>query len=518
MSQQKNPRQQHSLTEDAKSRISQLLDQAVATARAEKQCDPFFQKTAAHLKAEDENCIPLITRRVLRADYGEKEILLQILKYFKGVEHIQFLQDLLDREVITARMGRIILDIFNKSDMIIESGTTSRLLDLDALSQKITHSVLSGAIDTSVVELFVSRPAREQEGIMIELIAETGPKCALFLAKLFEINKPAGQAMLKLAVSEPTEESYRLLIDMYDKTGNKDILKIAKKGAHALRQKGVDVGAESGKEPQEAVFKSAELPSPRAFTTMIDAEGFQLLFMLKPISQHEIKIFNTMLSQEKGIQDIEAITALRRETRQLIANLLNDKKIEFIEIPVAHGAFLISEATALVRQQGGILSPVLVQWNMLFADFLPAPGRPAIYDVLQPDEIRADGELAGKAIKLLDITEIPYWFIATGSGRDIWRTTCRQGAQQAETPAEAALKLATELFFTDGRLKAFVRRLEEQAYIFHLKGRIDAAKIAFAQALDLATPGLKPTDNAFCREIIRRGVEYFLARDNKAGA
>ncbi len=515
MSQQKNPRQQQNLSKEAKSSITKLLDQAVATAGAQQQVDAYFENIAAQLKDVSEDCIALITRRILRADYAEKEILLQIMKYFKGVEHIEFLQDMLDREVITARMGRIILDIFNKSDMIIETGMTSRLLDLDALSQKVSHSVLSGAVAAADAELFISRPPKEQQGIMIELIAEAGPKCALFLAELLKLSKAVGLAMLKLATAEPTEASYRLLIDIHERTGNKDILRTAKKAAHALRQKGVDIGAEPDKKPRKSVFKTAELPSPTAFATMIDAEGFQLLFMLKPISQHEIKIFNTMLSQEKGIQDIEAITALRRETKQLITNILGDKKIEFIEIPVPHGAFLLTEAIDMIRSKGGVLSPVLEQWKQLFADMLPAASRHEIHDILDPDAVRADTALAAKAPVLMDSTECPYWFIATKDGRDIWTSLRRADAGPDEPPAEEEIARAAELFFTGPRLKAFARRMEEQAYIFHVKKRPDDAKIAFAQALALAEPGLKPSENLFCLETIRRGIKYFTSLEKK---
>ncbi len=82
-------------------------------------------------------------------------------------------------------MGRIILDIFNKSDSILESGISSRLLDLDALSQKINHSVQSGSIDAELIQVFISRPAREQEGIMVELIEEAGPKFSHFSCTTF---------------------------------------------------------------------------------------------------------------------------------------------------------------------------------------------------------------------------------------------------------------------------------------------------------------------------------------------
>ncbi len=516
MSLTKGAEHKPSISKDSESRISSMIDKAVAEACKETQFDSFYQKTAEALKAEDENCVPSITRRILRADYRQKEILLQILKYFKGVEHIGFLQDILSREIITARMGRIILDIFNKSDMMLEPGIASRLLDLDALSQKINYSVLSGNIEDSVVQTFIARPSTEQAGIMVELIEDTGSKCVIFLAKLFEAHQAMGHAMLKFAVSEPTAQSHQLLAQLYEKTGDKEIQRIAKKIAHTLKQQGIDVAAAEHKQHHEAIFKTAELPEPRAFATMIDAEGFRLIFMLKPISQHEIKIFNIMLSEEKGIADIEAITSLRRESEQLIKNLFSDKKIEFTEIPADKAAYLVMEAVTRTENQGGILSPNMVQWKTLFSNLLPVASMPAIYEIFNETDIQADGDLKGQSTVLLEVNEIPYWFIATDSGRDMW-ARLRQLTDNAlpvmsthtEVNDNELVKETANQFFTTARLQTFRRRLEELAYIFYLKGNSGNAKIAFSQALALTTPGLVPSDNIFCSSIIRKGIAHF---------
>ncbi len=66
MSFPKGAHQNESSTDDSKSSISSLLDTAVAEAQKEQQFESFYQKTAEALKAADENCVPLITRRILR--------------------------------------------------------------------------------------------------------------------------------------------------------------------------------------------------------------------------------------------------------------------------------------------------------------------------------------------------------------------------------------------------------------------------------------------------------------------
>jgi len=223
-----------------------------------------------------------------------------------------------------------------------------------------------------------------------------------------------------------------------------------------------------------------------------------------------------MLSQDKGIADIEAITSLRREAQKLIKNLFSDKKIEFIEIPADKAAYLVQEAAARTEQQTGIVSPTMVQWKTLFGDIIPADSLPPVYQLYSADAIRADTALLRESEKLLEHTEIPFWFIVTDCARSMWQQYSQVGdtasaeAFPQDSDREAALMTDTaDRFFTSEQLKKFRRRLEELAYIFHIKGNTELAQIAFAQALNLESQGGRPSENSFCSSIIQKGLSYF---------
>ena len=89
----------------------------------------------------------------------------------------------------------------------------------------------------------------------------------------------------------------------------------------------------------------------------------------------------------------------------------------------------------------------------------------------------ADGKLKDQSTVLLEVNEIPYWFIATDSGRDMW-ARLRQPTDnalpvmdiQTEDNDNELVKETANQFFTADRLQTFRRRLEELAYIFYLKG------------------------------------------------
>ncbi len=93
--------------------------------------------------------------------------------------------------------------------------------------------------------------------------------------------------------------------------------------------------------------------------------------------------------------------------------------------------------------------------------------------------------------------------------RQAGEDTAPDAAVNDEASETELIKKTADDFFTQERLKKFRRRLEELAYIFHVKGDTDHAKIAFAQALGLESLDMKPSENSFCSSVIRTGIAYF---------
>jgi len=516
MAPRKTKKQAPATDSETFSKINGMLDAIFAEASASHQFDSFYAAKAREIREAAPDYFPVLAKRFLKSSHREKEMLLNLLRHCKGVEHIKFLQDVIRREPFLPSTGLMMLDLFNKSDAMIEPGIASRLLDLDSLTQRIKHALLQGTLDVSLIAEFFKHDDNEKEGILTQLLEETGMKFSLFIVKALEADEHQGMWVVHFVTRSFDETSFKMLSDVFSMTGNKEIAKIMKKAAHSLRQKGIVLDLPAEGEQQDAVFKKAVLPDARAFVSSIDAEGTRIIFMIKPVTIYETKIFNIMTSDRKGIHDIEVINSLRRETRVFISRLLSDKKIEFLETGVENAAFLVEEACRLTEAQEGIVSSNIVQWRTAFAEILGVRQQPLIYDILTPGPAIDLNGLADRGRELLEATRMPYWFVVTPEARDSWMKLTNilysplalDDKQKRERVNECISETAAQ-FFTPQRCILFKRRLEEFAWFLHSKDRQELAKTALAAAHALIAPDLQPAENRFCREIIRSGFQFF---------
>jgi hypothetical protein len=239
------------------------------------------------------------------------------------------------------------------------------------------------------------------------------------------------------------------------------------------------------------------------------------LFIVKPVSTYESKVFNLISNDSKGIHTLEVFGTHRGETSQLIKKLLNDKKSDFREIDTARCVALAMEARELSRAKDQIVPATFSQLEAQFAEHAANRPAPEIYDIISADEIAALNPAPDTGV-LVDTMELAFWYIVTAEGKACWEKIVRfavdKTAAHAENRQEQMRIFADEElagFFTAERKHAFKRRLEEFAGIFHAKGYADQARTVLCAALNLATPGHDPLKDPFCIKIIDRAFEIF---------
>ena len=230
----------------------------------------------------------------------------------------------------------MILDLFNKCDAMVQPGMASMLLELDALAQRLKQHITNrDAVDDPAVqhsiEEFTKRSEREKEGILIQLVEEVGEEQVPLLLAICEKDPAWALKTAALIASLNTASSLEILQRLYERTAQKDILKIIKKTIHALRQKGVEVAEYEPQAPEEAVFKKITLPEVRAFVSSIDGVGDRIVFMIKPVSAHESRVFEIFMSDTSGIRDISSVSIIRKEAEQFIDKLTREEKVMFVE-------------------------------------------------------------------------------------------------------------------------------------------------------------------------------------------
>lgn len=499
---------------ESRRQLSVFLDEFFAEALAGQQSELFYSQKARQLQEISPDGIAALTRRLQKADWAEQDVLVQLLARFNGVDHVSFLQEFVGREAFMPKTGMKILDIFNKSDVIISSGVAGTLLDYDNFAQRITRALMLDAVDDGLVHDFLACGQHQQDGIAAQLLEDYGPRSAPLLARICAADKKAGERIFAMLDTIAGERGFRVMEALYAVDGRKDILKRMKKAARALSQKGISVALPQTAAKSAPVFQSGGLPPARAFASTIDAEGFRILFLVKPVSPHESKVFHVVTNDSKGIHTFDVFAAIRGESSQLIKKLLQDTKSDFREIETEHCVALVMEAVEIARAQSRIVPATFAQLEAHFAGCIGKKTAPAIYDVIRADEITAL-DPAPDTGALADAMDLAFWFIVTPEGRRSWETLSRQASEKKAAVDESrdqvrawAAEVLTS-FFTDVRKRMFMRRLEEHAFILYSKGYADQARAALAAALHLAAPEHDPVRDPFCVSMIERAFDVF---------
>ncbi len=522
MKKRKKPSGDHSRNsvEQQRNYINAILDTICSAAAAgEPQLDSFYAQKAAELQACD-NSFSVISKRFLKADEREKEILVNFFRYWSGLEHIQFLQEFINTEVFWPRIGTMILDLFNKNDIMVQPGMAAMLLELDDLAQRLQQQLSNRhgsneSMAADAIEEFVQKSDREKTGIMLQLVEAVGTDVVPLLCAVYEKNQAwvlEAAAVIGALNSEP---ALQILRQLYERTGHKDLVKVIKKTIHALKQKGIAAPAFDPQVDKQPVFKKIVLPEGRAFVSIIDGRGDRIIIMMKPISVHETRVFEIFLNDATGVHDLGSVCIIRKEAEQLIEKLTGDERLVFVETTPEHACFLVEEAYRINEQTGTVAAGSRAQWREVFADAVGKNSQPIIYTCLDAAVIGEQQALLYQAQNLLKQTAILFWFIESEEARDGWRKVQQiknsplvLSQAQVDERLEAQYRETARAYFSAERRTLFKRRLEEVAYICYRQGRDEDARIAFCAALSL-TAGMPPDKNPFCLRLVEEGFAYF---------
>lgn len=491
----------------------------IAAATAGAQLDSFYEQKAAELRGYD-NCFSIISKRFMKADEREKEMLVNFFRYWPGLEHLQFLQEFINTEVFWPRIGIMILELLNKSDVMVQPGIASMLVELDDLAQRLKqhlvnrHSVNEQTAADTVVE-FIQKSDREKTGIIMQLVEEVGAELGHLLRAVYEKDRAWALEAAAVIGGLNSETALQILRQLYELTADKDLVKVIKKTIHALKQKGVAVADFEPQADEQPVFKKIVLPEARAFVSVIDGMGDRIIIMMKPVSVHETRVFEIFINDVTGIHDVSSVCVIRKEAEQLIEKLTGEEKLVFVETTLEHACFLVEEAYRINVQTGAIAAGSIAQWRDVFAETAGKTNQPIIYACLDAAVIGEQQALLYLAPKLFKQTAILFWFIESDEAKEGWRKVQQiknsplvLSPAQVEERLEAHYQETARAYFTEEKRTLFKRRLEEVAYIYTRRGQDEEARIALCAALSLAG-GRPPDKNPFCISLVEEGFNYF---------
>ena len=509
-------------------KINDILDILVQETLKTSRLDSYYTDKADEMSSIDKNCFSIIAKRFKKADDKEKESLLQLLKHFKGVEHIRFLQEFIKKEPFWPRTGLAMLEVFNKSDAMLEEGLASRLLDLDQFAEKLKRWLLNTEFNEqtnnagALVDEFCSKPATERKGILCQLIEETGGKITPLIIKIITCDEKKGCEATCIVSGFPATDSIPILEAVYKQTKKKEILKIIKKTAYSLNKKGVEVPSFESKPEKKSVYHTASIPEPSAVISSIDHEGYRVIFMVRPLTAYEYKVFSIMTNDVEGIHEIDVQNSFKKESQAFIDRLFTDKKAEFLRVSCDSAAFLVEEACKTSEKQNKPVSVNISQWKNLFSDSIGIRQQPLIYDHFTENEIASMDNAPVCPEDFFEQTNIVVWFISTQEAREQWMkmanilyTPIVLSDLQTKQRIEELQKETTRLFFSKERRGVFKRRLEDSAYFYYRNNEPEMAKTALFFAMTLSAPDMDPENNRFCLGMIKKGFDLFKASYKK---
>lgn len=499
----RNKKPNGSVENGTKNSVQECIDAVLAAAAAEAQLDSFFRTKAEEIMIAGDEGWAVLSRAFQKGTASDRAALLQLMRFLKGFQHIEFLQNFIARDGFQPRIGMRILELLNRSDIMLPGGVASRLMELDNLTQRLKLNIDGDCVDETDVEHFCGCAEAVRQGVLAQLVDETGPVVSRLIQALLLRQEAMGLEILNSVCRSPGLDQFRILQDLHTRTGRKDVAKLVKKMARTLQQKGVAVEAlaTTDRSRKSPVFQKAALPPGKAFSSKVDAEGYRIFFLVAPVTTHESKIFHVMLQYGIGIREIEVMTSLRKNTQKLIDKLLDDTKTEFVEIDIDQAAFLVQEARRMAEENGRIVSANIKQLERCFRLPEDIDGKePPVYDLLGTPVL--DDDVAGRCKTLLDESEIRFWYIASTDARVVWDRFL-EAREQCDSPDDAQLgrrivelkQEARTAFFTPERLKVFKRMLEENAWFAAVKGNRDFAGTALSVA-----SRLDPRDESSCRD------------------
>jgi len=273
------------------------------------------------------------------------------------------------------------------------------------------------------------------------------------------------------------------------------------------------------------VFKKITLPEARAFVSSIDGVGDRIVFMIKPVSAHESRVFEIFMSDTSGIRDISSVSIIRKEAEQFIDKLTREEKVMFVETTQGNACFLVEEAYRINEQGGTVVAGSIAQWRSVFSDTPGQNTQPIIYECLDAAAIGNQQSLLAKAEKLFKRVEILVWFIESDEAKEGWMKVKQiknsplvLSPVQIEERVREQYRETAQAYFSGKTRAIFKRRLEEVAYLYNRQGQDEEARLALCAALSL-TSDMPPGNNPLCLSLIKEGFKFFesdtVIRGNK---
>jgi hypothetical protein len=299
-------------------------------------------------------------------------------------------------------------------------------------------------------------------------------------------------------------------------SADKEIQKEARRIAHHLRLRGIDVGAPPKPAPPPPPAEPAPVELPTLLSS-IDSHGERVAFWTRVLPGRGIEVAQIVLSDQRGVVSLSLAELSRRRFRELCEELVHEGPVTIVEASRDAVRRAIDRARMLGRERGELPSS-FAPWAAQVFGPVPAAAPPPLGpegDGRPPADDAGRAGLARESGVLFDQPEIDRWApdeeamqrvalrVDEAAASPLYLSGAA-GEQQREEAVAAAVDRAALAYFEEPAIRVrWAGRLSETAYLFERSGRLEAARLAAATAFRLAG-GAAVTEVPFCRELFAR--------------
>lgn len=512
---------------DDKSTISRILDEIVA------ECSPLpdtvnLLSKIRELEHSTTDYTTVLSKKFSKSTIVEQEFMINhLLPHLKRFSLSESLNNLARKETLAPRIIIDILHYLIRSDTIVDQ----QLLENANRAEEIVNQFssllesndsLESQDGIAFFDKFCKTPPSLQSGIIIELIHLKGEKIQPLLLKILNSNSKLAHKVIDLLGSLTDKNSAYLLTHILKEVKDKELSKSIKKTLYRLKNKGIEVSPPESVTKAKKEKKKVPLPAPIAYVTTMDPLGERLLLAVKPKSDQELTIFQFLISDQKGINDLIASVTTTKDFKKYITKIENAKDITMVEIDLAYCHFLIKESSQRNHASGNRLPNNHFLWKKFFGDYDSNCDKAAIYTILNAEEIKAREFLLQQSEDLIEKCEYAFWVLEwkflVDSYKELYEaehSTLVLAGYQKESRINEIVKKTAQLFFDDKNRSLFQRRLEETAYILWKTGKVEESQISLAAALAFAPEGVSSEHHPFAIKTVEENFKFLKEQAQK---
>jgi len=512
---------------DDKTRISKAVEEIIAECSPLPDTVNLFSKIR-ELENSTTDYTTILSKKFSKSTIPQQEFMIKhLLTHLKRFSLSESLNKVVQKETFAPRIIIDILHYLIRSDTIIDQQlleNANRAEEIVAQFSTLLESstTLESQDSTTLFDKFCETPPSLQLGILMEIIHLKGEKILPLLLKISNTNGKIAYKVIDFLGSLADKNSAYLLNQILMETKDKELSKSIKKTLYRLKNKGIEVSPPESFTKAKTEKKKVPLSSPIAYVTTIDPLGERLLLAVKPKSDKELTIFQFLISDQRGINDLIASITTPKDFKTYMTKIENTKEITMVEIDLAYCHFLIKESSQRNHASGTSLPDNHFLWKKFFGEYDTNLDKAMIYTILNAEEISSKEFLLQRSEDLIERCEYAFWLLEWKFLVDRYKEMYETENSililteyQKESRINEIVKKTAQLFFDDKNRSLFRRRLEETAYILWKTGKVEESQYAFAAALAFTPEGAPSERHPFAIKTVEKNFKFLKEQTPK---